>query len=263
MTAAGDRPLPDELPAAALWWRLHQHLAPSVLDAAAASTAPQTLRPDWTPVLSAVLGDTVALRVLADPAWPGLVTAITHATHAGWEPAQILGTAQELLLAALDEDSVLRPAEVAPALVFRVHALLDHGGDRSARPPTDEAAASQLEHAPLDPEDEEAAAARAGHAAPSSAEEDSDTASAGIPTEPDTDNDYLAAVAAAEPAGYPRRPGIPQRWAATGTGHCWSSCPTPAWTRLSRSRPSPPTWSPPASNCARPAASCSTGRHRT
>ena len=209
VTAAGDRPLPDELPAAALWWRLHQHLAPSVLDAAAASTAPQTLRPDWTPVLSAVLGDTVALRVLADPAWPGLVTAITHATHAGWEPAQILGTAQELLLAALDEDSVLRPAEVAPALVFRVHALLDHGGDRSARPPTDEAAASQLEHAPLDPEDEEAAAARAGHAAPSSAEEDSDTASAGILTEPDTDNDYLAAVAAAEPAGYPETPGYP------------------------------------------------------
>jgi len=78
--ATRDRPLPDELPGAALWWRLSQHLAPSVLDAAAVN-APQTLRPDWTPALSEVLGDTVAQRVLADPAWPGLVTAVTHATH--------------------------------------------------------------------------------------------------------------------------------------------------------------------------------------
>jgi len=48
VTAAHDRPLPDELPGAALWWRLAQHLAPSVLDAAAVN-APHTLRPDWTP----------------------------------------------------------------------------------------------------------------------------------------------------------------------------------------------------------------------
>jgi len=202
--ATRDRPLPDELPGAALWWRLAQHLAPSVLDAAAVN-APHTLRPDWTPALSELLGDTVAQRVLADPAWPGLVTAVTHATHTGWKPAQVLGTAHELLLATLDEDTALRPAEVASALVFRVHALLDHAGDRSARPPTDEASASLLNDAPVDPEDEEAAAARAGHTAPATAEEDSNTAPAGIPTEPDRDDDYLAAMAATEPAEDPER----------------------------------------------------------
>ena len=198
VTATRDRPLPDELPAAALWWRLHKHLTPSVLDAAATG-APHTLRPDWTPALSAVLGDTVAQRVLADPAWPGLVTAVTHATHTGWEPAAVLGTAHELLLATLDEDTVLRPAEVAPALVFRVHALVEHGGDLSAQPPADEASGAVLDEAPVDPEDEEAAAAVAEHTAPASlAVEDPDTL-AQVTAEPNRDDDYLAAVTAAEP----------------------------------------------------------------
>jgi len=207
--ATGDRPLPDELPAAALWWRLSQHLAPSVLDAAATG-APHTLRPDWTPALSEVLGDTVAQRVLADPAWPGLVTAVTHATHAGWEPAQVLGTAHELLLATLDEGTVLRPAEVAPALVSRVQALLtDARHDPTTAAANDEAAASLLNDAPVDPEDEEAAAALAERAAPSSAEENPDTTLAGEPVELGTDDDYLAAVTATEPAGDPAAAGHP------------------------------------------------------
>jgi len=207
--ATGDRPLPDELPAAALWWRLSQHLAPSVLDAAATG-APHTLRPDWTPALSEVLGDTVAQRVLADPAWPGLVTAVTHATHAGWEPAQVLGTAHELLLATLDEGTVLRPAEVAPALVSRVQALLtDARHDPTTAAANDEAAASLLNDAPVDPEDEEAAAALAERAAPSSTEENPDTTLAGEPVELGTDDDYLAAVTATEPAGDPAAAGHP------------------------------------------------------
>lgn len=207
--ATGDRPLPDELPGAALWWRLSQHLAPSVLDAAATG-APHTLRPDWTPALSEVLGDTVAQRVLADPAWPGLVTAVTHATHAGWEPAQVLGTAHELLLATLDEDTVLRPAEVAPALVSRVQALLtDARHDPTTAAANDEAATSLLNDAPVDPEDEEAAAARAEHAAPSSAEENPDTTRAGEHVELGTDDDYLTAVATTESAGDPATAGHP------------------------------------------------------
>jgi conjugative relaxase-like TrwC/TraI family protein len=208
--ATRDRPLPDELPGAALWWRLSQHLAPSVLDAAAVN-APQTLRPDWTPALSEMLGDTVAQRVLADPAWPGLVTAVTHATHAGWEPAQVLGTAHELLLATLDEDTVLRPAEVAPALVSRVQALLE---DARHDPTTtaaanDEAVTSLLNDAPVDPEDEEAAAALAERASPSSAVENPDTTLAGEHVELGTDDDYLTAVAATEPAGDPETAGHP------------------------------------------------------
>jgi len=208
VTATRERPLPDELPAAALWWRLNQHLAPSVLDAAATSNAPQTLCPNWTPVLSAVLGDTVAQRVLADPGWPGLVTAVTRATHAGWEPAQVLGTAHELLLATLDEDIVLRPAEVAPALVFRVHALLEHARHDSPTAANGESAASLLNDAPGDPEDDEAAAARTNQGGPAFAADNLDTTLVGAPR-PRTDDDYLAAVAAAEPTddfdtdGYP------------------------------------------------------------
>ncbi len=197
--ATHDRPLPDELPGAALWWRLSRHLAPSVLDAAAIG-APQTLRPDWTLALSEVLGDTVALRVLADPAWPGLVAAVTHATHAGWEPAQVLGTAHELLSATLEEDTVLRPAEVAPALVFRVHALVEHAGDLAARPADDDASASQLAEAPIDPDAEEAAAARAEHAAPWDAGENPDVPLVADHADPSIDDDYLAAVVATEPA---------------------------------------------------------------
>jgi len=206
VAATGDRPLPDELPGAALWWRLSPHLAPSVLDAAAVN-ASHTLRPDWTPALSEVLGDTVALPVLADPTWPGLVTAVTHATHAGWEPAQVLGTAHELLLATLDEDTVLRPAEVAPA---RVHALLeDARHDPTTAAANDEAVTSLLNDAPVDPEDEEAAAALAEHAARSSGEENLDTTLAGEHAELGTDDDYLAALATTEPAGDSAAPGHP------------------------------------------------------
>jgi len=123
VTAAGLRPLPDELPAAALWWRLAQHLAPSVIEAAATSPA-QTLRPDWTPALTTILGEVLAQRVLADPAWPALVTAVDTATHAGWTAPDVLSTAAELLRAGTDTDSPrVRAAELTTALVWRVEAL--------------------------------------------------------------------------------------------------------------------------------------------
>jgi len=125
VTAAGLRPLPDELPAAALWWRLSEHLAPSVIEAATASPA-QTLRPDWTPALTGVLGDSLAQRVLADPAWPALVTAVDTATHAGWTAPDVLATAAELLRSATDTDVPrVRADELTTALVWRVEALLD------------------------------------------------------------------------------------------------------------------------------------------
>jgi len=124
VTAAGLRPLPDELPAAALWWRLAQHLAPSVVEAATSSPA-RTLRPDWTPTLTAILGDSLAQRVLADPAWPALVTAVDTATHHGWTVPEVLSTAAELLRAGTDTDAPrVRAGELTTALVWRVEALL-------------------------------------------------------------------------------------------------------------------------------------------
>jgi len=125
VTAAGLRPLPDELPAAALWWRLAQHLAPSVIEAATANPA-QTLRPDWTPTLTTILGKNLAQRVLADPAWPALVTAVDTATHHGWTAPDVLATAAELLRSATDTDTPrVRADELTTALVWRVEALLD------------------------------------------------------------------------------------------------------------------------------------------
>jgi hypothetical protein len=61
-------PLPDELPAAALWWRLAGTLEPPTLE-----TANTGLRPAWTPELHQLLGSRIAETVIADPAWPSLV----------------------------------------------------------------------------------------------------------------------------------------------------------------------------------------------
>jgi len=128
VTATGLRPLPDELPAAALWWRLAQHLTPSVIEAATASPA-RTLRPDWTPTLTTILGQNLAQRVLADPAWPALVTAVDTATHHGWTAPDVLATATELLRSATDtatdtDTPRVRADELTTALVWRVEALL-------------------------------------------------------------------------------------------------------------------------------------------
>ncbi len=86
----GPAPLPDEMPAAALWWRLSRQLAPAALlaqacDLGAGSTAvPPTLRPDWTGHLTVLFGDHLSARIVADPAWPALVAASpTPPTPAG------------------------------------------------------------------------------------------------------------------------------------------------------------------------------------
>jgi hypothetical protein len=64
-TAAAEGPLPDELPAAALWWRLSGALSPATLD-----TTRNRLRPPWTAELHAVFGSAIAETIVADPAWP-------------------------------------------------------------------------------------------------------------------------------------------------------------------------------------------------
>ncbi|WP_185757123.1 MobF family relaxase [Nocardia bhagyanarayanae] len=116
-TAALERPLPDELPATALWARLH--IEPASLDT---TTAP--LRPDWTTHLTTVLGAENAEHVLNDPAWPRLVAAIDTATRHGWSPTELLYTAHELLLTTTGHDTPpLRPHQLATALTWRVEIL--------------------------------------------------------------------------------------------------------------------------------------------
>jgi len=173
-------PLPDEMPAAALWWRLSRQLAPAALhaqtsDLGAGSTAvPPTLRPAWTGHLTVLFGDDLAARVVADPAWPALVAAVTQAVQAGWTPEQVLTTTHELLndthpdahhaATSATGDSAAdcegapaapRAAELATALVWRVAMLTDppEGADHLAGADTkrDDDLPVEVEYAPLDP----------------------------------------------------------------------------------------------------------------
>jgi DNA primase catalytic core len=119
--AAGAKPLPDEYPAAALWWRLSRHLAPAALAATAASSR-SALRPAWTTALHDVMGTDLARRVVGDPAWPGLVAAVTEATRAGWQPEQVLAAAYDLISAGQGGEPV-HGNELATAITWRVHML--------------------------------------------------------------------------------------------------------------------------------------------
>jgi len=175
--ADGPAPLPDEMPAAALWWRLSRQLAPAALlaqasDLGAGSTAvPPTLRPAWTGHLTVLFGDDHGARIVADPAWPALVAAVTQAVQAGWTAEQVLTTTHELLYdthpdthpAANDsadspEDTPRAPraAELTTALVWRVAMLTDTPVDTDhlagrADTPRDDDVPVEVENAPLDP----------------------------------------------------------------------------------------------------------------
>ncbi len=122
-TAGGLAPLPDEMPAAALWWRISRHLAPATLNTSV-EHSPTTLRPDWTPVLVDVLGADVAARVIADPAWPSLVAAVTDARRVGWTPAQSLATAHDLIAGGQGDEPV-RGHELATAMTWRIVMLTE------------------------------------------------------------------------------------------------------------------------------------------
>ncbi len=123
-TSAAARPLPDEQPAAALWWRLSARLSTAAVTAGR-DTSSGTLRPGWTPDLAATIGSAPAERVLADPGWPALVAAVTTAGTHGWQPADVLATAHDLLLDSHPEDTPPRPGELATALAWRVRLLTD------------------------------------------------------------------------------------------------------------------------------------------
>lgn len=118
--AAAHHPLPDEMPAAALWARLE--LEPSALD----TTGTDLLRPDWLPYLEAILGTDMTDKVTTEPAWPRVVAAVERATST-WAPRDLLSTAYELLQGAQPDDAApLRPDQLAAALAWRIDALHHH-----------------------------------------------------------------------------------------------------------------------------------------
>ncbi|MEV0853760.1 MobF family relaxase [Nocardia fluminea] len=118
--AAAHHPLPDEMPAAALWARLE--LEPSALD----TTGTDPLRPEWLSDLEAVLGTDIAEQITTEPAWPRVVAAVERATTT-WAPRDLLSTAYELLQGAQPDDAApLRPDQLAAALAWRIDALHHH-----------------------------------------------------------------------------------------------------------------------------------------
>ncbi|MEU2258163.1 MobF family relaxase [Nocardia xishanensis] len=139
--AASQRPLPDDMPASALWSRLE--LEPSALDH---SLSGRQLRPDWLPALHTVLGAATAERVIEDPAWPRVVAAIDRATGTTWTFHDLLATAYELLLSAQPEDAPrLRPDQLSSALAWRIDALLRHTPTPTTPPHADQRAPQPAE----------------------------------------------------------------------------------------------------------------------
>ena len=120
-SVAAQRPLPDELPAAALWWRL----APELMPVATLDTPNTGLRPDWLRDLHAVFGSATAEAIVADPAWPGLVSAINAADPARWTPRDLLLVAAEHL-ADVDPDHTIPIYEHARAITYSVDLLTGH-----------------------------------------------------------------------------------------------------------------------------------------
>lgn len=110
-------PLPADMPAAALWWRLAGTLAPPSLEG-----TDTKLRPPWTSELHRLLGTRIAEAVITDPAWPGLVAAVTAA---GWPPHDLLAAAAEHLH-DISATQTIRPDEYARLLTYRVELLTHH-----------------------------------------------------------------------------------------------------------------------------------------
>ena len=108
-------PLPTEMPAAALWWRLAGTLAPPTL-----ARRDTMLRPPWTVELHHLFGTAITEIIVTDTAWPGLVAAVTAS---GWPPADLLAAASEHLRDLADTDTPPRPDQYAQLLTYRVELL--------------------------------------------------------------------------------------------------------------------------------------------
>ncbi len=114
---AEPRPLPHDVPADALWFRIAGHLGPAVLRATTTQTA--HCRPAWASTLTTLLDPTTAARVEADPAWPALVAAV-NAASSEWTPDHLLTSVLEG-----SHTQSLEARDLCEALVWRVALLTE------------------------------------------------------------------------------------------------------------------------------------------
>ncbi|KDE96914.1 hypothetical protein Y900_030235 [Mycolicibacterium aromaticivorans JS19b1 = JCM 16368] len=145
---AAEGPLPDEMPGAALWWRLAGRLQPAVLEA-----THQHLRPAWLPELTTVFGSAVAETIAADPAFARLVAAIDNADPTRWQPRELLQVAYEHLRDADDAEDhrpPSRPDEYARLLTYSIDLFTgEHPYDRDEIPFPDQPPLTDEEHEEL------------------------------------------------------------------------------------------------------------------
>lgn len=139
--AATERPLPDELPAAALWWRLAGDLTPT----ATLDTPHSGLRPHWIKHLHNVFGSAAAHNIVADPAWPGLVSAVNATDPTRWTPSDLLHLAAEHL-ADVDPDHTIPTYHYARAITYTIDLIGGHHDHTEHPLPA---------HPPLHPDEEE------------------------------------------------------------------------------------------------------------
>lgn len=139
---AAIRPLPDELPAAALWSRLA--LDPGATAGGLRSGA--RLHPVWEPDLREVFGSNIADVLTDDPAWAKVVAAVDTATRtlrntdgSMWTAREVLDVAHDLLDTGRDSDDVLRSDQLALGFAWRIDALIDSHRDNDlfSGPPTE------------------------------------------------------------------------------------------------------------------------------
>jgi DNA primase catalytic core len=166
LRSAGDgKPLPDDHPAAALWWRICRHLNPAVsaqVSDPAAPTAP------WESRLAELIGTNRAQLLQTSPWWPALTTAVDQALQRGWRLENLISATNSGLTTPTDVDQ-------CQAMVWRISVALDRvlAGDRdqpcpsfvsddpwkTGEPPTAESAIAA-------PSDQASAAAPAAAATP-------------------------------------------------------------------------------------------------
>lgn len=144
-------PLPDELPAAALWWRISPALSPTALD-----TTHSHLRPPWMTDLHDVFGSAAAEAITADVAWPALVGAISAVDPDQWTPRDLLHLAAEHLAdAESDTDGhQIALAEYARLISYSIEFITHspHGhGTQIPDPEHPPATLEEQEQAPPDP----------------------------------------------------------------------------------------------------------------
>lgn len=142
--AAHQKPLPDEQPAAALWWRIIGALSPTTTLA----TTHSRLRPGWLRDLDDIFGTALAETICADPAWPGLVAAISAADPTTWTPWDLLQLAAEHLA---DDDEPIPASDYARLITYTVDAFTHR---RAPNVGVDEIPLP--DDAPADPVEEEA-----------------------------------------------------------------------------------------------------------